>query len=76
MYHFHYPILVIKDPELLKQVTIKDFDHFTDHITFLPPDSDSLFSKSLLGLQGELAKLDFPYSTPITKNHPVDTDNI
>ncbi|XP_018561888.1 cytochrome P450 9e2-like [Anoplophora glabripennis] len=52
MYNFYYPLLVIKDPELLKQVAIKDFDHFTDHITFMPTDGDPLFSKSLFALQG------------------------
>nr|QYA71985.1 cytochrome P450 [Anoplophora glabripennis] len=52
MYHFHFPLLVLRDPELLKQVAIKDFDHFTDHISFLPTDSDPLFSKSLVALHG------------------------
>ncbi|XP_023312541.1 cytochrome P450 9e2-like, partial [Anoplophora glabripennis] len=52
LYNFHWPVLVIRDPELLKQVAIKDFDHFTDHITFMPTDGDPLFSKSLFGLHG------------------------
>ncbi|KAJ8955212.1 hypothetical protein NQ317_001065 [Molorchus minor] len=35
MYQFFVPTLVIRDPDLLKQITVKDFDHFTDLLSHL-----------------------------------------
>ncbi|KAH0999933.1 hypothetical protein HUJ04_008168 [Dendroctonus ponderosae] len=37
-YQFTIPTLVIKNPQLLKQLTVRDFDHFTDHRTFVDAD--------------------------------------
>ncbi|NP_001303638.1 probable cytochrome P450 6d5 [Cimex lectularius] len=35
-YYFLWkPLLMIKDPELVKNITIKDFEHFSDHSPFL-----------------------------------------
>ncbi|CAH0564136.1 unnamed protein product [Brassicogethes aeneus] len=45
--------LGIKDPELIKQITVKDFDHFTDHLQFLETDLDPLWSKNLVALTGK-----------------------
>ncbi|KAJ8965320.1 hypothetical protein NQ314_004214 [Rhamnusium bicolor] len=42
-----------KDPELIKQVTVKDFDHFTDHRSFIPEGVDPLWSKNLFFLKGQ-----------------------
>lgn len=48
------PVVVIKDVELIKKITIKDFDHFTDHNSSAINDkTDPLFSKNLLALSGE-----------------------
>ncbi|CAD0199579.1 unnamed protein product [Chrysodeixis includens] len=47
------PILMIRDPELIKNITIKDFDHFTDHREFFTEDSDPLFAGSLFLMKGE-----------------------
>uniref|UniRef100_A0A1B0CWX5 Cytochrome n=1 Tax=Lutzomyia longipalpis TaxID=7200 RepID=A0A1B0CWX5_LUTLO len=46
------PILVVQDPELLKTLTIKEFDHFTDHQPVGVRDIDPLFSHSLIMLEG------------------------
>nr|UZE89911.1 cytochrome P450 CYP9GP1 [Chrysoperla zastrowi sillemi] len=43
---FRRPSLLIKDPELLKQILIKDFDHFTNHATLLS-EADPLLSDNL-----------------------------
>ena len=43
----------MKDPELIKQITVKDFDHFVDHQPFIPEDSDPLWSSNLLALTGK-----------------------
>ncbi|XP_063917833.1 cytochrome P450 9e2-like [Zophobas morio] len=52
-YQFLLPTLVLKDPELIKQITVKDFDHFVDHQPFIPEDSDPLWSSNLLALTGK-----------------------
>ncbi|KAI2474326.1 hypothetical protein C4B38_000393, partial [Diabrotica virgifera virgifera] len=53
MYQFMTPILVIKDLELLKQLFVKDFDHFTDHSKFVSEESDPLWAKNLFFLTGQ-----------------------
>ncbi|XP_059610426.1 probable cytochrome P450 9f2 [Phlebotomus argentipes] len=48
---FRDPIMLIRDPELIKQLTIKDFDHFLDHrFDFV---NEPLFGRNLLGLKGQ-----------------------
>ncbi|KAK5641880.1 hypothetical protein RI129_010427 [Pyrocoelia pectoralis] len=53
MYQITKPVLVIKDPELIKQITVKDFDHFIDHSQFNNEESDPLWEKNLFSLKGE-----------------------
>lgn len=52
-YQIFNPCLVVKDVDLIKQITIKDFDHFTDHVDLMNTDHDSLFSKNLFFLKGK-----------------------
>nr|AOT80781.1 cytochrome P450 [Aedes aegypti] len=54
------PFFVIRDPELIKQIAIKDFDHFVDHRpTFGLFDEESaehpnaLFRKTLFSMTGQ-----------------------
>lgn len=49
-YEFVKPVIVVRDPEVIKQITVKDFDHFTNHRTNNNPDF--IISKSLVGLKG------------------------
>lgn len=37
------PVLMIRDLNLLKQMCIKDFDHFPDHPSIMSEESDPLF---------------------------------
>ncbi|CAG9827785.1 unnamed protein product [Diabrotica balteata] len=53
MYQFMTPILVVKDLELLKQLFVKDFDHFTDHGKFVSEEADPLWAKNLFFLTGQ-----------------------
>ncbi|KAK5641884.1 hypothetical protein RI129_010431 [Pyrocoelia pectoralis] len=53
MYQITNPILVIKDPELIKQITVKDFDHFIDHNQFITEECEPLWGKNLFSLKGE-----------------------
>ncbi|KAL7727133.1 hypothetical protein ACLKA6_016093 [Drosophila palustris] len=51
------PLLMIRDPELIKQITIKDFDYFLNHRNIFgvdnedPHEMDNLFSSSLFSLR-------------------------
>ncbi|CAK9816950.1 Cytochrome P450 9e2 [Anthophora quadrimaculata] len=55
-YEFTEPIFVVRDPELIKSITVKNFDHFVNHQTFLVGDSDPLFSKNLFILKDDVWK--------------------
>lgn len=53
MYLFNSPTLVIRDPELIKQILVKDFDHFLDHKPFIDPEGDPLWSNNLFAMRGD-----------------------
>ncbi|KAG5888983.1 hypothetical protein JTB14_026054 [Gonioctena quinquepunctata] len=53
IYQFATPTLLIRDPELIKEVTIRDFDHFTDHRSFVTKTSDPLWGKNVFSLKGQ-----------------------
>lgn len=44
---------MVRDPEMIKQLTIKDFDHFQDHLPFLDERTDRLFGNSLFIMGGQ-----------------------
>lgn len=44
------PVYLARDLEVIRQITIKDFDSFEDHIGFIDSESDTLFGKSLFML--------------------------
>ncbi|XP_072397906.1 cytochrome P450 9e2-like [Diabrotica undecimpunctata] len=52
-YQFSTPTLVIKDLELIKQIGVKDFDHFTDHRSIISEEADPLWAKNLFALTGQ-----------------------
>jgi len=47
------PIYLLRDPEIVKQVTIKDFDHFVDHRVLIDEKVDPLLGNALISLQGQ-----------------------
>lgn len=53
MFDFRKPMYFIRDPEMVKQLAVKDFDHFEDHRSFVDDDVDALFGNSLFMLHGE-----------------------
>uniref|UniRef100_A0A6P7H9V0 Cytochrome P450 9e2-like n=1 Tax=Diabrotica virgifera virgifera TaxID=50390 RepID=A0A6P7H9V0_DIAVI len=53
IYQFGNPVLILRNPDLIKQIWIKDFEHFTDRRTYIPEDLDPLFGKSIFSLKGE-----------------------
>lgn len=53
-YHeFSKPVIMIRDPELLKSITVKNFEHFVDHRSFGDPEMEPLFSNNLFALKGD-----------------------
>ena len=52
-YQLMEPILLVRDPELIKMVTVRDFEHFVDHQVQIPEDAEPLFGKALFNLGGE-----------------------
>ncbi|XP_059607443.1 probable cytochrome P450 9f2 [Phlebotomus argentipes] len=52
LFEFRRPIVVLKDPNLVKQLTVKEFNHFVNRRNFLDDDVEPVFSKSLLLLRG------------------------
>lgn len=42
------PSYVVRDPQLIKDMAIRDFDHFTNHIFEVHEKSDSLYGRSLI----------------------------
>lgn len=49
---FLTPMLLLREPELVKQICIKDFDTFSEHRTIVTDDADPLWSKNLFALKG------------------------
>jgi cytochrome P450 family 9 len=52
-YQFLTPIILLRDPELIKRVTVKDFEHFLDHRNPISEEAEPLFGKSLFNLKGK-----------------------
>ncbi|GJQ77405.1 hypothetical protein Trydic_g20805 [Trypoxylus dichotomus] len=51
IYQVWLPTLVVRDPDLIKQLTVKDFDHFLNHRAFIPEGVDPLWNKNLFALK-------------------------
>ncbi|XP_063917767.1 cytochrome P450 9e2-like isoform X1 [Zophobas morio] len=52
-YDFMSPALVLKDPDLIKNILVKDFDHFVDHKRVIPEGSDPIWDRNLFFLTGQ-----------------------
>ncbi|XP_050294392.1 cytochrome P450 9e2-like [Anthonomus grandis grandis] len=54
MYQFTIPVLAVRDPAMIRQLAVKDFDYFTDHNSFtISDDIDPLWSGNLFSLKGQ-----------------------
>jgi len=51
IYQGMLPTLLLRDPEIIKQITVKEFDHFLNHRQFIPEESDPIWSKNLFALK-------------------------
>ncbi|XP_012222890.1 cytochrome P450 9e2-like [Linepithema humile] len=52
-YEFMRPIYVIRDPDLINTITIKNFDNFCDHLNLTNEKIEPIASKNLFGLRGD-----------------------
>ncbi|XP_072748639.1 cytochrome P450 9e2-like [Anoplolepis gracilipes] len=53
MIDFARDSVLIRDPELIKDVLVKDFDNFHDHQTLVDENLDPLFGKNIFNLRGD-----------------------
>lgn len=53
MFQFRQPFYFIKDPETIKQLAVKEFDHFEDRSTFVDESVEKLLGNSLIMLKGQ-----------------------
>nr|XP_022914583.1 cytochrome P450 9e2-like [Onthophagus taurus] len=51
MYQLTLPTIQVNDPDLIKTIAIKDFDHFVNHRQFLPGGVEPMWTKNLLSMQ-------------------------
>uniref|UniRef100_A0A1E1WIT9 unspecific monooxygenase n=1 Tax=Pectinophora gossypiella TaxID=13191 RepID=A0A1E1WIT9_PECGO len=52
-FEFTKPLVIVRDLELIKKITIKDFEHFLDHRVFIDEHKDPLFGRNLFSLKGQ-----------------------
>ncbi|XP_045464627.1 cytochrome P450 9e2-like [Harmonia axyridis] len=53
LYQFSLPTLVIRTPDLIKKLCVKDFEYFLNRRNLTPEGCDVLFSKNLINLKGQ-----------------------
>lgn len=51
------PLLIIRDIELIKEITVKNFEHFRNHMFSNDPDLDPIFGRSLFSMKDEKWKI-------------------
>ena len=47
------PTIVIRDPELIKDIGVKSFDQFPDHRSFITEEMDPIFGRNVFSLTGD-----------------------
>ena len=53
LFEMRTPLLMVKDPAIIKQLAVKEFDSFLDHQVILSEEADPLFGKALFSLRGQ-----------------------
>ncbi|KAK5641871.1 hypothetical protein RI129_010418 [Pyrocoelia pectoralis] len=53
IHQFCKPVLYVRDLDLIKSITVQNFDQFMDNNNFFVDNVDSLFQKSLINLKGQ-----------------------
>ncbi|XP_012541574.2 cytochrome P450 9e2 [Monomorium pharaonis] len=50
---FFTPAVLLRDPELIREIIVKDFEHFMDHRLFIDESAEPLFGKNVFALRGD-----------------------
>jgi len=50
---FGVPTVLLRDPELIRIITVKDFEYFPDHRSFVDESVEPLFGKNVFSLRGD-----------------------
>ncbi|XP_071648745.1 cytochrome P450 9e2-like isoform X3 [Temnothorax longispinosus] len=50
---FSRPAVLLRDPELIKDIMVKDFESFPDHRSFVDVSAEPLFGKNIFALRGD-----------------------
>lgn len=58
------PCLLIRDPDIIKNVLIKDINYFMENDVFVDKDNDPLISRNTFVLNGEEWKRARQFMTP------------
>lgn len=45
--------MFVRDPKIVKQLAIKEFDYFMDHRSVITENIDPMFGKALVSLTGQ-----------------------
>jgi len=53
MFDFLKPVYIIRDPEIIKQITVKDFDHFVNHRGNIDEHIDPIFGRFLIVMKDQ-----------------------
>lgn len=57
VFNFRTPQYLVRDPDIIKQMAVKDFDHFEERFKFIDGKSDKLWGNSLFLMDGERWRL-------------------
>jgi len=53
IFEVRQPVIFIRDPELIKLITVKHFDHFVNHRTKIDENIEPLFGRSLFVMKDQ-----------------------
>ncbi|XP_014208466.1 cytochrome P450 9e2-like [Copidosoma floridanum] len=52
-FDFNTPAIVVKDPELIRDIFIKNFEYFPDHRSFVTEEMDPIVGRNVFSLKGQ-----------------------
>nr|CAD7423587.1 unnamed protein product [Timema monikensis] len=75
---FDRPAFLIRDPEMVKNILVKDFEYFSDRHTSADESADPLGAKNIFLLKGPKWKYlrDYIFKNGVTVNRPIEMKEI
>jgi cytochrome P450 family 9 len=53
MFEFRFPSYFVRCPTLIKRLSVKEFESFSEHREMFPTDTDPIMGKSLFFMKGQ-----------------------